>query len=162
MRITKVFRLQNSSAEIVAQALKDVFRDLLSANDKALEKKDGEQQRTTVYSFGELEGEDEDSPISFKGLLSIGVDAVSNTLVVSSTASLMDTVGALVEELDEAAEVSSTVRVLKVDSSVDLQLIQERLNNALGGGAKADNKPDGQNQQPGQNGMPMEGQQTVE
>ena len=114
--------------------MKDVFRDLLSSNDKALEKKEGDQQqtRTTVYSFGELDGDYEDSPILFKGLLSIGVDGVSNTLVISSTAALMETLTALVEELDQAAETTSSVSVLKVDPSVDLSLIQERLNKAMG------------------------------
>lgn len=134
MRVTKIFKLQNSKAEIVAQAVKDVFRDLLSANDKALEKKDGEKTQTQVYSyFGDEGAEDDDeAPIRFKGLLSIGVDGLSNTLVISSTASLMDIISELILSLDEAAEKSSAVRVLKVDSSVDLKMIQERLNKTLG------------------------------
>ena len=135
MRVTRIFKLKNSKAEIVAQAVKDVFRDLLSANDKALEKKDGEKPKAQVYSYfggADTSSDDDDAPIRFKGLLSIGVDGLSNTLVISSTGSLMDIIGELVESLDEAAESSSTVRVLQVDSSVDLKLIQERLNKSLG------------------------------
>ncbi|MEZ6125114.1 MAG: secretin N-terminal domain-containing protein [Planctomycetaceae bacterium] len=134
MRVTKIFRLENSKAEVVAQAVKDVFRDLLSANDKALEKKDGEKQQTRVYSYfggGEEDG-DEESPIRFKGLLSIGIDPNSDTLVVSSTASLMETVGELIQELDKAGERSTKLHVLKVDPTVDIALIQERLSKALG------------------------------
>ncbi|MCA9051169.1 MAG: hypothetical protein KDA89_20675, partial [Planctomycetaceae bacterium] len=134
MRVTKIFRLQNSKAEIVAQAVKDVFRDLLSANDKALEKENQQQQQTRVYSYfggGEEDGDDE-SPIRFKGLLSVGVDPNSDTLVISSTAALMETVSELVTELDRAAETSSSVQVVKLDNSVDALLLQERLRKALG------------------------------
>lgn len=161
MRVTKIFKLENSKAEIVAQAVKDVFRDLLSANDKALEKKEGEKQQSQVYSYFGAggSGDDDDAPIRFKGLLSIGVDGLSNTLVISSTASLMDIISELILSLDEAAEKSSAVRVLKVDSSVDLKMIQERLNKSLGittdskrsQKSKNGNKnPQGGEQQPGQ------------
>jgi len=136
MRVTKIFKLKNARAEVVAQAIKDVFRDLLSANDKALEKKEGDKSQSSSrgYSyFGSSSDDDDDeTPIRFKGLLSVGVDPNSDTLVVSSTASLMDTVSALVLELDKAGETTSSVHVVKVDSTVDLQLIQERLNKALG------------------------------
>ena len=133
MRVTKIFRLENSKAEVVAQAVKDVFRDLLSSNDKALEKPGENKTQTRVYSyFGSEDGGDDDSPIRFKGLLSIGIDPNSDTLVVSSTASLMDTITELVLELDRAGERSSSLQLIKVDPSVDLSIIQERLNEALG------------------------------
>ena len=149
MRVTKVFRLQNSKADAVAQAVKDVFRDLLSANDKALEKKDGEKTQTRVYSyFGDDSGGDDDTPIRFKGLLSIGIDPNSDTLVVSSTASLMDTVSELVLELDRAAETSSTVHVLKVDPTVDISLLQEKLAKALQAAS-----PEQKGKSPGKNGQ---------
>ena len=129
MRVTKIFRLENSKAEVVAQAVKDVFRDLLSSNDKALEKPGENKTQTRVYSyFGSEDGGDDDSPIRFKGLLSIGVDPNSDTLVVSSTASLMDTITELVLELDKAGERSSSLQLIKVDRSVDLSIIQDRLN----------------------------------
>ncbi|GAB5441391.1 MAG: secretin N-terminal domain-containing protein [Fuerstiella sp.] len=153
MRVTKIFKLQNSRAEDVAQAIKDVFRDLLSANDKALEK-DGEKTQTRVYSyFGDDTEGDEDSPIRFKGLLSIGMDKNSDTLVVSSIASLMDTVSELVIELDKAAETSSSVQVIKVDPSVDLSLLQEKLNKAL----QLTNPQKQPQQQQGPNGQPPNG-----
>ena len=136
MRITKIFRLENSKAEVVAQAVKDVFRDLLSSNDKALEKPGENKTQTRVYSyFGSDDGGDDDSPIRFKGLLSIGVDPNSDTLVVSSTASLMDTITQLVLELDKAGERSSSLQLIKVDRTVDLSIIQQRLNEALGNGS---------------------------
>ncbi|MCP4783161.1 MAG: hypothetical protein GY878_06385 [Fuerstiella sp.] len=145
MRVNRIFRLQNSKAETVAQAVKDVFRDLLSSNDKALEKKEGQkQQQQSRYSYfgSSLDDNDEDSPIRFKGLLSIGVDPTSDTLVVSSTASLMETISELILELDKAAEQSSSVQILKLDPSVNIALIQERLSEALArlAGNLADNR----------------------
>ena len=164
MRVTKIFKLKNSKADTVAQAVKDVFRDLLSANDKALEKKDGEKQQTRSYSYfgGGDDTGDEETPIRFKGLLSIGMDTTSDTLVVSSTASLMDTVSDLIEELDKAAEQTSLLHVVKVDPTVDISLIQERLSKALGVTANR-NGPDGKDknngpQQPNENGNRRNGE----
>lgn len=158
MQVNKIFRPQNTKAETVAQAVKDVFRDLLSSNDKALEKKGDEksQQQSRYSYFGSSQDDDDDSPIRFKGLLSIGVDPISDTLVVSSTASLMETISDLILELDKAAETSSSVQVLKLDPTVNIALIQERLSEALGGAKK---KPDGQptsrNGREGPNGIPV-------
>jgi type II secretory pathway component GspD/PulD (secretin) len=134
MRVTRIFKLKNSQAETVAQAVKDVFRDLLSANDKALEKKGEEKQQARVYSYfgGGDDDEGDEAPIRFKGLLSIGMDTTSDTLVVSSKASLMESVSELILELDEAAEQTSILHVVKVDPTVDITLIQERLSKALG------------------------------
>jgi hypothetical protein len=62
-----------------------------------------------------MDDDNDDSPIRFKGLLSMGVDPISDTLVVSSTASLMETIS----ELDKAAEQSSSVQIPKLQHRVD-------------------------------------------
>jgi type II secretory pathway component GspD/PulD (secretin) len=159
MRVTTIFRLEHARATSVAAAVKDVFRDLLSSNDKALEKDDKNGQRqgsgglVTFLPGGERkDGEDEEEPIRFKGLLSIGIDESSNTLIVSSAGTLMDTISEMIESLDRAADSSSVVQVIKVDKSVDLSLIQERLQELM---KAAQPKP---GQQPGQPGVPMPGQ----
>ncbi|MFO1002579.1 MAG: secretin N-terminal domain-containing protein [Planctomycetaceae bacterium] len=159
MRVTTIFRLEHAKATSVAAAVKDVFRDLLSSNDKALEKDDKNGQRqgsgglVTFLPGGEKkEGEDEEEPIRFKGLLSIGIDESSNTLIVSSAGTLMDTISEMIESLDRAADSSSVVQVIKVDKSVDLSLIQERLKELM---KSAQPQP---GQQPGQPGVPMPGQ----
>lgn len=159
MRVTTIFRLEHARATSVAAAVKDVFRDLLSSNDKALEKDDKNGQRqgggglVTFLPGGEKkDGEDEEEPIRFKGLLSIGIDESSNTLIVSSAGTLMDTISEMIESLDRAANSSSVVQVIKVDKSVDLSLIQERLQDLM---KAAQPKP---GQQPGQPGVPMPGQ----
>ena len=159
MRVTTIFRLEHARATSVAAAVKDVFRDLLSSNDKALEKDDKNGQRqgsgglVTFLPGGEKKnGEDEEEPIRFKGLLSIGIDESSNTLIVSSAGTLMDTISEMIESLDKAADSSSVVQVIKVDKSVDLSLIQERLKELM----KTAQPQLGQ--QPGQPGVPMPGQ----
>ena len=159
MRVTTIFRLEHARATSVAAAVKDVFRDLLSSNDKALEKDDKNGQRqgsgglvTFLPGGDKKDGEDEEEPIRFKGLLSIGIDESSNTLIVSSAGTLMDTISEMIESLDRAADSSSVVQVIKVDKSVDLSLIQERLKELM---KTAQPQP---GQQPGQPGVPMPGQ----
>ena len=159
MRVTTIFRLEHAKASSVAAAVKDVFRDLLSSNDKALEKDDKGQQRqgsgglvTFLPGAPKTDGAEEEEPIRFKGLLSIGIDESSNTLIVSSAGTLMDTIGEMIEALDKAADSSSVVQVIKVDRSVDLGLIQERLQELM----KTMQPPPGQ--QPGQ---PVPGQPVI-
>lgn len=149
MRVQEIFRMKNARAEVVAQAIKDVFRDLLSSNDKALEKPGGEQKQQSsrgysYFDYGGGGGDEEDDPVKFKGLLSIGIDQGSNTLIVSAQQRLMPTIKSMVEELDKAAERSSGVRILELDPSVDLGLIQDRLSKMLGPNRGA---------QPNQNGQ---------
>lgn len=148
MRLTKIFTLQNAKAEVVAQAVKDVFRDLLSANDKALENKDEKSQNRGMSYFGPAgdSGDDGETPIRFKGLLSIGFDKTSDTLIVSSSSSLMDTVEELVLALDEAADTAARVQVVKLNPTVDIRLIQEKLSKLLGQQGGNPQKPGPKNQ----------------
>jgi type II secretory pathway component GspD/PulD (secretin) len=155
MRMNKMFRLQNARAASVAEAVKDVFRDLLSSNDKALESKDPNARPGSgggsfmMLPPGEKKDGDDDEPVRFKGLLSIGIDESSNTLIVSSTASLMSTIGAMIDELDKAATSTSVVQIIKVDDSVDLTLIQERLEKLLSNqNPRGKNPQDPNSQQP--------------
>lgn len=162
MRVTTIFRLKHAKAGMVAAAVKDVFRDLLSSNDKALEADDKGQRQSggglvTFLPRGPSSssgGEgDEEEPIRFKGLLSMGIDDSSNTLIVSSSGSLMDTIGEMIESLDEAADSSSVVQVMHVDKTIDLGLIQERLRDMMkvSTGPEQPGQPPGQ--QPGQPGQ---------
>ncbi|MBC7965947.1 MAG: hypothetical protein H7Z17_08485, partial [Fuerstia sp.] len=173
MRVTTIFRLKHAKAALVAAAVKDVFRDLLSSNDKALETDDKGQRQsggsglvTFLPRSPAKEGSegDEEEPIRFKGLLSMGIDDSSNTLIVSSSGSLMDTIGEMIESLDEAANSSSVVQVLHVDETVDLGLIQERLREMMKVSPAAQQpgqQPPQPGQQPGQQpGMPPGGNPT--
>jgi type II secretory pathway component GspD/PulD (secretin) len=71
----------------------------------------------------------------FKGQLSIGIDELSNSLVVSAPAYLFDQVMKRVKELDEAAAPTSTVRVIRLGPGVSSQKTREVLSNILGEGS---------------------------
>ncbi len=168
MRMTTMYRLKHAKAASVAAAVKDVFRDLLSSNDKALSSGDKNERPSggggfvTFMPGGTSDDSDdsEDEPIRFKGLLSIGVDESSNTLIVSSTASLMETIGEMIEQLDDAAMSSSVVEVIKMDPTVDVELLQEKLNKILNPETKAANGPGNPmfpGQPPGFPGQPAPG-----
>ena len=86
-RHTRVFAIKYSQAKVISAAIKEVYRDLLSSKDKEFEggeqNRQGGENRTYITNFGQ----DSDSkrptetPVSFKGLISIGVDEISNTLL---------------------------------------------------------------------------------
>ncbi len=158
VRRTKLFYLKYAEAETVATAIKDVYRDLLSANDQAFQAQNqnkGEQrpsERSYTYIFGGDNGEEEpEPPIKFKGLLSIGIDKKSNTLVISASGGLLDSIGQLVEQLDEAAMSNAIVRVVPLDPTVDTSLLHDHLNKMLESKRKNEldaarpDRPDGAN-----------------
>ncbi len=167
IRRTKVIPIKYSKANTIAEAVKDVYRDLLSDNDKALQsgKKDdkdrpADRNYTYIYgSGGDSADQEQEQPIRFKGLLSIGVDELSNNLVVSASQGLLDNVTLIVEALDEAAAPNSSVQVIHLDSRVNARLLREKLNGIFGPKAKPDPKADQNKNQPGQNGQPGQPQQ---
>lgn len=136
VRKTEIIQLKYARAKTVAEAVKEVYRDLLSANDKALSgpgqaPRDG--QRGFVLSFGDSgrsEKGEQRSP-KFKGELSIGVDETSNTLAVSSPKYLFEQVRKMIEDLDQAAAPSQTVRVVQVGPGVSASQLQEVLGGLL-------------------------------
>ncbi len=117
-RRTEVFPLKHSKAEAVAEVVKEVYRDLLKDSDKSprgrnqrRQKSDGRYGYTYIYG-DELDGERE-APKG-KGSLSIGVDATSNTLIVSAPDSLLREIGRLIEQLDQAAKAAPEIAVEKL------------------------------------------------
>jgi type II secretory pathway component GspD/PulD (secretin) len=140
VRKTKIVQVNYSKARVIADAVKDVYRDLLSANDPALQNnnqnKDQKQKApeamyTYIYSTGE-DDKKPDTPAKFKGQLSLGVDELSNTLVVSAAGGLLENVTETIEALDLAARPTvNRMRVLKVDRNINAGEIQKRLKNLL-------------------------------
>lgn len=167
VRRTQVFPIRYSKAAVIAEAVKDVYRDLLSSNDKALQngnknqEKPPERSYTYIYGSGGSEQDGEkDTPIKFKGLLSIGVDELSNTLVVSATEGLLINIGQMIEALDMAARPTSTVQVLQVDSRINTAVLQEQLKKMFGKPAPPpkQQQPGRQPNQPGQNNQQQQQQ----
>ena len=129
-RMVKIFMIKHSKASLIADTIKDVYRDLLSSNDKAL---DGGNQSASSGRGGPryFDGGEDQTRINqsrFKGQLSIGVDETSNRLLVSCPESLMKNVEAIVEELDRAAApIEQTFQVMRIDRSIDADSLQKRL-----------------------------------
>lgn len=111
-RKTQIYEVKYSRASIVADVVKDVYRDLLSATDKAFSR---EREKTDNPSRDLGYGANYGSKIAkFKGLLSVGVEESSNSLVVSAPGFLIEDVMKLIREVDERAA-SHSIKVVKLN-----------------------------------------------
>ena len=128
LRVTKIFQIKHSQATAIQNVIKEVYRDLLSGNDKALQEGGGEEGGkkkgggTAPQFFGSSSAtyltEDEDEKVKFTGQLSVSADPLSNTLTVSGTASLVKDIGEKIEILDVAAKPASNMRVVPVSKNI--------------------------------------------
>ncbi len=163
-RISAVFQIRYSRAAVIAEAIKEVYRDLLSANDKALQEGREQKRQPSGPSFIFGGGDDEPdrrTQVSFKGKLSLGIDEVSNTLLVSTEGqNLMENIRQMIEELDQAARPTAHVQVMTLRGDMNAARVREVLSEMLGtsvadgaattGGPKPAGAP--RNQPPGGNG----------
>jgi type II secretory pathway component GspD/PulD (secretin) len=111
-RKTEIYEVKYSRADAVAEVVKEVYRDLLSANDKAFtrDQRDRDSPSRDV-GYGANYG----SKIpQFRGLLSVGVEEKTNVVVVSAPDFLMGEVMSLVREVDETAA-GHRVKVVKLN-----------------------------------------------
>jgi type II secretory pathway component GspD/PulD (secretin) len=158
-RLSAVFPIQYSKAEVIAEAIKEVYRDLLSSNDKALQNPEqrGRPSSQTMYLFNQRDESDtQRTQANFKGKLSLGVDPVSNTLLVSCEGeTLLSGIEEMVRILDQAAEPASAVSVVSLSGKVNAERVREVLNSVL---SESTSAPQGQQQAPQQAG-PQPGQQ---
>jgi len=129
VRKTKLIHLKYSKAKAVADTVKDVYRDLLSSNDKALagNNQARDNRPNFIFSLNDSDKTEQKTP-RFKGLLSIGVDEVSNSLMVSAPAYLFDHVAKMVEELDQAAAPDYTVEMVRISRGMSATRMKELLN----------------------------------
>jgi type II secretory pathway component GspD/PulD (secretin) len=142
-RRTAVIPLQFSTASVVATAVKDVYRELLSNKDREFQSRDPRQQglsstvtRDTViwYGAGGSDPVRKTDPVKlgFDSALSIGVDESANAVVVSAQAELFDTVVALVHELDKQAAPTDEDIQVELIEGVNVQALQAALSGAIG------------------------------
>ncbi|MEM9354387.1 MAG: secretin N-terminal domain-containing protein [Planctomycetota bacterium] len=137
-RRTEAIKLKYSSATDVANALKEVYRDLLSSKDKEFQGKDSKKSgRETTYYF-RRSGPDDDTQkkpkavkVTFEGALSVGVDTISNTLIVSAQEEIWDSVREIITRLDEAAKPNTVVRLHKVRGGVTASELKTAVAEAL-------------------------------
>ena len=142
MRRNGTIKVQYSKASIIATAIKDVYRDLLSSKDKEFDSKDKKQQGTsresvTVIRYGA--GSDTGGPkktapmkIGFEGALSIGVDDTANMLIVSAQEEIYDSVVEMIHRLDDEARPKTTIQVHRVNGNIDPKSLQKALSETLG------------------------------
>jgi hypothetical protein len=126
VRRTQIYRVQYSSARVIADAIKEAYRDLLSSKDTAFQQQQGQQDQqgrqssrtelVRIYDYGS--GDDEKKPtpmkVSFEGALSLGVDDVSNTIIISAQEELIAGIVKIAEYLDRQAMPKNTVAVHRV------------------------------------------------
>ncbi len=134
-RRTEVFYIRYSKAAIIEKAIKEVYADLLSTRDKSLAGRQEQQQKTEsrysyTYVFGDGDEGERKMP-RWKGYLSIGVDEVANTLVVSAPEFLFRDVEKIIQQLDEAAKPADTVHVLQAVRGVSAARLQEALGKVM-------------------------------
>lgn len=141
-RLTAAFQIKYSKAQTIAEAVKDVYRDLLSSNDKALQNNNANAEQrnrppssATTYIFnegGDSNNEKERTRVTFKGKLSIGVDEITNTLLVSAEGDiLMRNVTEMIKALDEAAKPLAAVSVVKLGGNTNTTRVREVLDRLL-------------------------------
>ena len=129
-RQMQFFALQHAKAETVVERVKEVFVDLLTPNDKARQQR-GEERPERVYNYNFGGSDDLVKVPKYKGQLLITADATSNTVVVLAPGYVMDPVKDMILHLDESAQTSSTVQVLKLDGLNPVQ-VQSAISKILG------------------------------
>jgi hypothetical protein len=136
-----LIKVKYSKASVIAQALKEVYVDLLSSKDREFDRGGDERQRgsstermTVIrYGPGSSEGSRRPSPVKvgFEGALSIGVDDISNTLLISVQEELYDSVIRMVDQLDREALPNTVVRVHRVTGNVTAEALRETIDDAM-------------------------------
>jgi type II secretory pathway component GspD/PulD (secretin) len=148
VRKTQVFQIHYSEADVVAEAVKDVYRDLLSERDKSLAGRPDQQRTESRYSYTYVYGgeEGERKMPRWKGYLSIGVDTLSNSLIVSAPEFLFRDIEKLIQDLDEAAKPTDAVQVMQLGQGVSASVVHETLSKVLAeaAGAKPAGRPNGE------------------
>jgi type II secretory pathway component GspD/PulD (secretin) len=157
LRFTNVVKVEHSRADSIVEAIKDAFRDLLSSNDKALEKPspDANKEKKREDSDGEV-GSGGGMSFTFSGRLSLGVDRVTNSVIVSAKGEdLLDLVCKLIHDLDEAAKPTGTVQSIQLNGA-NPSAIEKALKNIIRNDQKQprDVRLPGQGQESG-NGNPL-------
>lgn len=139
-RRTDIVPIRYSSAQDIGTAIKEVYRDLLSSKDKEFQqgngrdREDGGRSRSERFSFfGSSSSNQKSTPMkmSFEGALSIGVDEISNSLIISADDAIWENVRDLAVSLDEKAKPDTVVQVHELRGSLKAADLQAVLNTAL-------------------------------
>ncbi|MEX2306730.1 MAG: secretin N-terminal domain-containing protein [Pirellulales bacterium] len=139
-RQTAAIKVHYSRPSVIATAVKEVYRDLLSSRDKEFDRGDqrGEQrttaERVTILNYGSSSSDDDrQSPVKvgFDGALSLGADDISGILIVSAQKGIFNDIVRMVKELDAEAAPQTTVHVHRVTGNVTAAALQKAIDEAL-------------------------------
>jgi type II secretory pathway component GspD/PulD (secretin) len=106
VRQQRIYRAQRKRASEIAEVVKEVYRDVLSTNDKVFDARISNQP----FGYNRAMAATSRSP-EYQGLLSVGADDEGNLVVLSAPAYLMDEVYELVERIDATGAGESMVVV---------------------------------------------------
>lgn len=147
-RFTRLVPVRYSRAEKVAETIKEAYRDLLSSNDKAFSAQPGgggggsggmansanrQESRSPDGAGSPLVntegGKDSGSSnFTFKGKLSIGVDPVGNTLLVSAEGQdLLDLVCEVIDQVDKAATPQGDIKIHQLPGTINVNALETAL-----------------------------------
>ncbi|MCM2370841.1 hypothetical protein NB063_09505 [Rhodopirellula sp. ICT_H3.1] len=136
-RFTKLVTIRYGRSEKIAETVKDAYRDLLSSNDKAFARGGGGQnggRRSSNRSEGtslEDSGSGQDgggNDFSFSGKLSLGVDEIGNTLLVSAEGEpLLDLIVSMIEKLDMAAQPGGDIEIVRFSGDVSPETLRQAM-----------------------------------
>ena len=144
-RYTELVKVQYSRADSIASALKEAYRDLLSANDKAFQEGDEESKRGSGGGGVQAGG---GMSFSFKGKLSLGVDSVTNSILVSAEGRpLLEIIVKMIHELDDAAQREGAMEVYALSPGMSGKSVKEALERLLAPPKPQPNQQNAQQQQ---------------
>jgi hypothetical protein len=106
VRQQRIYRAQRKRASEIVLVVKEVYRDLLSTNDKIFDARVSNKP----FGYNQAMAATSKSP-EYQGLLSVGSDDAGNIVVLSAPAYLMDEVIGLVEKIDATGAGESMVVV---------------------------------------------------
>ena len=153
LRYSKLMHVEFSNAEVIVEAIKEAYRDLLSTNDKAFEKEKAGGGGGGGASESKR-GSSSDSIFnggmnySFSGRLSMGVDKITKTIIVSAEGEdLLKLVCEMITQLDEAAKPTGSIEVIKLDGANGAAMEKALMALARANGKDVQNSDPNQQQQ---------------
>jgi type II secretory pathway component GspD/PulD (secretin) len=125
VRQQRIYHAKRKRASEIAEVVKEVYRDLLSSSDKVFAGRETYQP----FGYSRALAATTKSP-EYQGLLSVGVDDVGNTLILSAPTYLMEEVMRLVVLVDATAG-GETVAVVPLKSPAARESVEEALRRVL-------------------------------
>jgi type II secretory pathway component GspD/PulD (secretin) len=164
VRYTRLVKIQYSRAESIVSAIKDAYRDLLSSNDKAFQAEgdqagdDGKEAKRASSSSVTNGGMN----FNFSGRLSLGVDAITNSVIVSAQGNdLLDLICEMVDDLDQLAAPSGSTTVMQLGGGTSSEAMIQAVKAMMQSQSPQQGQPNQQqaNQQANQQGNQQAQQQ---